>query len=209
MTAAATVPVEDISGTLPVGKGGTAAVSLTGYVKGNGTAAMTASSTIAASDITSVSFGVNNRSAVGNALSVLNNTWHPIQTGTFSGTGMDIGATDRFAVRNTTDKTLSYLVVARVSIYFTTLIANTRIAAKLYKYNIGTAAWSSIDQTETISEVSTTVTGTANAKTLHIFDIVQLAPQEQVSVYLSYREFGGANSTMNTNFAYISARALI
>jgi hypothetical protein len=51
MTAAATVPVADISGTLPVGSGGTGATTLTGYVKGSGTSAMTASATIPFADL--------------------------------------------------------------------------------------------------------------------------------------------------------------
>jgi hypothetical protein len=37
--------------TVPVAKGGTGATTLTGYVRGNGTSAMTASSTVAGSDI--------------------------------------------------------------------------------------------------------------------------------------------------------------
>ncbi len=41
-----------VTGTLPVANGGTGATTLTGYVKGNGTSAMTASSTIPASDVT-------------------------------------------------------------------------------------------------------------------------------------------------------------
>ena len=41
-----------VTGTLPVGNGGTGATTLTGYVKGTGTAALTASSTIPTSDIT-------------------------------------------------------------------------------------------------------------------------------------------------------------
>jgi hypothetical protein len=41
-----------VNGTLPVSKGGTNAVSLTGYVKGNGTATFTASATVPSSDIT-------------------------------------------------------------------------------------------------------------------------------------------------------------
>jgi hypothetical protein len=40
-----------VTGTLPVGNGGTGATTLTGYVKGNGTSAMTASSTIPNTDI--------------------------------------------------------------------------------------------------------------------------------------------------------------
>jgi len=42
-----------VSGTLPVANGGTGATTLTGYVKGSGTSALTASSTIPASDISS------------------------------------------------------------------------------------------------------------------------------------------------------------
>ena len=41
-----------VTGTLPVGNGGTGATTLTGYVKGNGASAMTASSTIPTSDLT-------------------------------------------------------------------------------------------------------------------------------------------------------------
>jgi len=45
------VPDISLSGTVPVANGGTGAATLTGYVKGNGTSAMTASSTIPGSDI--------------------------------------------------------------------------------------------------------------------------------------------------------------
>src|SRR5512137_1817714 len=41
-----------VTGTVPVENGGTGASTLTGYVKGNGTAAMTASSTIPNTDVT-------------------------------------------------------------------------------------------------------------------------------------------------------------
>ena len=51
MTAAATIPVADITGQLPVPNGGTGAATLTGYVKGNGTSAMTASATIPYADL--------------------------------------------------------------------------------------------------------------------------------------------------------------
>jgi hypothetical protein len=42
----------DLVGTIPVANGGTGASTLTGYVKGNGTAAMTASATVPSTDIT-------------------------------------------------------------------------------------------------------------------------------------------------------------
>jgi hypothetical protein len=41
-----------LTGTVPVANGGTSAATLTGYVKGNGTAAMTAASTIPSTDVT-------------------------------------------------------------------------------------------------------------------------------------------------------------
>ena len=42
----------DLTGTIPVENGGTGAATLTGYVKGNGTSAMTASATVPSTDIT-------------------------------------------------------------------------------------------------------------------------------------------------------------
>ena len=47
-----------VSGTLPVANGGTGATTLTGYVKGSGTPALTALATIPASDITDVAYDV-------------------------------------------------------------------------------------------------------------------------------------------------------
>ena len=51
MTASATIPVADITGTLPVANGGTGAATLTGYVKGSGTSAMTAAATVPFNDL--------------------------------------------------------------------------------------------------------------------------------------------------------------
>jgi hypothetical protein len=47
-----TIPASNITGTLGVSNGGTGATTLTGYVKGTGTTAMTASATIPNTDIT-------------------------------------------------------------------------------------------------------------------------------------------------------------
>ena len=66
------VPIDlstDVTGTLPVANGGTGATTLTGYVKGAGTAAMTASATIPAGDITGLS-----------------GTYAPLNSPTFTGT---------------------------------------------------------------------------------------------------------------------------
>lgn len=47
-----------VQGTLPVGNGGTGATTLTGYVKGSGTTALTASSTIPVADVSGLGTGV-------------------------------------------------------------------------------------------------------------------------------------------------------
>jgi hypothetical protein len=47
----ASADIGNITGTLPVTKGGTGATTLTGYVKGNGTSAFTASATVPGSDV--------------------------------------------------------------------------------------------------------------------------------------------------------------
>jgi hypothetical protein len=50
-TVVSTNLASDVSGTLPVTNGGTGSATLTGYVKGNGTSAMTANSTIPLADV--------------------------------------------------------------------------------------------------------------------------------------------------------------
>jgi hypothetical protein len=64
-----TTPAIELTGTLGVANGGTGATTLTGYVKGAGTAAMTASATIPAGDITGLS-----------------GTYAPLASPTFTGT---------------------------------------------------------------------------------------------------------------------------
>jgi hypothetical protein len=63
----------DLVGTVPVANGGTGADTLTGYVKGNGTAAMTASATIPSTDVTGLGTmstqNSNNISVTGGSMS--------------------------------------------------------------------------------------------------------------------------------------------
>ena len=62
-----------LTGTVPVANGGTGAATLTGYVKGNGTAAMTASATVPSTDITGLGTmstqNSNNISVTGGSIS--------------------------------------------------------------------------------------------------------------------------------------------
>ena len=63
----------DLVGTIPVANGGTGAATLTGYVKGNGTSAMTAASTIPSTDVTGLGTmstqNSNNISVTGGSMS--------------------------------------------------------------------------------------------------------------------------------------------
>jgi hypothetical protein len=63
-----TIPASNITGTLTVPNGGTGATTLTGYVKGAGTSALTASSTIPNTDITGL--GTASTKDAGSALGV-------------------------------------------------------------------------------------------------------------------------------------------
>jgi hypothetical protein len=62
-----------LTGTIPVANGGTGASTLTGYVKGNGTAAMTASATVPSTDVTGLGTmstqNSNNISVTGGSMS--------------------------------------------------------------------------------------------------------------------------------------------
>jgi hypothetical protein len=60
-----------LTGTIPVDNGGTGAATLTGYVKGNGTAAMTAASTIPNTDITGLGTASTKDSGVANGVATL------------------------------------------------------------------------------------------------------------------------------------------
>ena len=61
----------DLTGTIPVANGGTGASTLTGYVKGNGTAAMTASATVPSTDITGLGTASTKDAGVANGVATL------------------------------------------------------------------------------------------------------------------------------------------
>ena len=66
-----TLPASNITGTLGVPNGGTGAATLTGYVKGNGTSTMTASSTIPNTDITGLGTASTKDAGVANGVATL------------------------------------------------------------------------------------------------------------------------------------------
>jgi hypothetical protein len=65
----------DLTGTIPVANGGTGAATLTGYVYGNGTSAMTASATVPSTDITGLgTMATQNANAVAITGGTINGT---------------------------------------------------------------------------------------------------------------------------------------
>jgi hypothetical protein len=93
MTASATIPVADISGTLTVAQGGTGAATLTGYVKGTGTTAMTASATIPFNDMAGRSW-INATSSLDQTGSTSTGTSVTMNTGT-TGTGIAVNSSSQ------------------------------------------------------------------------------------------------------------------
>lgn len=66
-----TIPASNVTGTLQVNQGGTGATTLTGYVKGTGTTAMTASATIPNTDITGLGTASTRDAGVANGVATL------------------------------------------------------------------------------------------------------------------------------------------
>jgi hypothetical protein len=66
-----TIPASNVTGTLGVPNGGTGATTLTGYVKGTGTTAMTASSTIPNTDITGLGTASTKDAGAANGVATL------------------------------------------------------------------------------------------------------------------------------------------
>ena len=138
-----TLPATDITGTLGVPNGGTGASTLTGYVKGNGTAAMTASATVPSTDITGLgTMSAQNSNSVSITGGSISGTtvggYVPTTTTITAGTGLtgggDLSANRTLDIANTTvtaaaygsaSKTLTATVNAQGQL---TALADTNIA---------------------------------------------------------------------------------
>jgi hypothetical protein len=132
-----------LTGTVPVTNGGTGASTLTGYVKGNGTAAMTASATVPSTDITGLgTMSTQNANSVNITGGSISGTtvagYVPTTTTITAGTGLtgggDLSANRTLAIANTTvtaaaygsaSKTLTATVNAQGQL---TALADTNIA---------------------------------------------------------------------------------
>ena len=120
-----------VTGTLPVGNGGTGATTLTGYVKASGTSAFTAVASIPAGDITGLgSMATQNANNVAITGGSINGTTIGASTaaaGTFTNvtaSGASIGSLTG-AVAIVTDVTATNLVAASASISSANILAGT------------------------------------------------------------------------------------
>jgi hypothetical protein len=146
----------ELTGTIPVANGGTGASTLTGYVKGNGTAAMTASATVPSTDITGLgTMSAQNANSVnitgGSISGVTVGGYVPTTTTITAGTGLtgggDLSANRTLAIANTAvtaasygsaSKTLTATVNAQGQL---TALADTNIAiANTQVSGLGTAS---------------------------------------------------------------------
>ena len=146
----------ELTGTIPVANGGTGASTLTGYVKGNGTAAMTASATVPSTDITGLgtmsaqdanSVNITGGSITGTTVSGYVPTTTTITAGTGLTGGGDLSANRTLDIANTTvvaasygssSKTLTATVNAQGQL---TALADTNIAiANTQVSGLGTAS---------------------------------------------------------------------
>jgi hypothetical protein len=107
----------ELTGTIPVANGGTGASTLTGYVKGNGTAAMTASATVPSTDITglgtmstqnSSNINVTGGSITGTTVAGYVPTTTTITAGTGLTGGGDLSANRTLAIANTAVTAAAY-----------------------------------------------------------------------------------------------------
>jgi hypothetical protein len=112
-----TIPASNVTGTLGVPNGGTGASTLTGYVKGNGTAAMTASATVPSTDITGLgTMSAQNANSVNITGGSISGTtvagYVPTTTTITAGTGLtgggDLSANRTLDIANTTVVAASY-----------------------------------------------------------------------------------------------------
>ena len=121
--ATATTGAISLAGTLVVGNGGTGATTLTGYVKGTGTSALTASSTIPNTDITGLgTMSTQNANSVAVTGGTINGTTVGATTAA-AGTFTDLTVNDNTTLGSSNTDTVNF--VARANSEFTPAADNT------------------------------------------------------------------------------------
>jgi hypothetical protein len=146
----------DLVGTVPVANGGTGAATLTGYVKGNGTAAMTAASTIPNTDITGLGTASTKDAGVANGVATLDSSGQvPLSQIPPLGDLNYQGAWNA----NTNSPTLTSSVGTK-GFYYVVSVAGTTNLNGITDWQIGDWAvfngsvWQKIDNTDSVTSVN-------------------------------------------------------
>ena len=125
-----------LSATLAVASGGTGATTLTGYVKGNGTSAMTASSTVPSTDITGLgtmstqnanSVAVTGGAVDGTTIGATTASTVKATTVTTTGTGSPTDATGQVYLNGATSNRVEWNTAGTGAPAFTTRSAGTKL----------------------------------------------------------------------------------
>jgi len=145
-----------LSGTVPVANGGTGASTLTGYVKGNGTSAMTASTTVPNTDVTGLGTASTKDAGVANGVATLDSSGQvplsqipPLGDLNYQGTWN--------ATTNSPTLTSS---VGTKGFYYVVSVAGTTNLNGITDWQIGDwavfngSAWQKIDNTDAVTSVN-------------------------------------------------------
>jgi hypothetical protein len=146
----------DLVGTVPVANGGTGAATLTGYVKGNGTAAMTAASTIPNTDVTGLGTASTKDAGVANGVATLDSSGQvPLSQIPPLGDLNYQGAWNA----NTNSPTLTSSVGTK-GFYYVVSVAGTTNLNGITDWQVGDWAvfngsvWQKIDNTDAVTSVN-------------------------------------------------------
>ena len=145
-----------LTGTVPVANGGTGAATLTGYVKGNGTSTMTASSTIPNTDITGLGTASTKDAGVANGVATLDSAGKvPVSQIPALGDLNYQGTWN--ATTNTPTLTSS---VGTKGYYYVVSVAGTTNLNGITDWQVGDwavyngTAWQKIDNTDAVTSVN-------------------------------------------------------
>ena len=223
LTSETIVPISDLDGVLPLSKGGTGSdlTDSVGFIYSDGSTCVTSGTISATTQISGVvpianggtgysstSRGVLYRATSSNTINNAGTgSWHPINgQGTLDGgINMSVGAANRFSLKNNHVNTRIYVIEARARLLAgATPTGSALFSMRLYRgYENG--AWTPVDESLVGSNRSVTTAG--DGQYLATSCIVQLAPTQEVAIYMSQSSSG--TLTMYSTDCYLSAFAII
>jgi hypothetical protein len=198
-----TIPASNVTGTLQVNQGGTGATTLTGYVKGTGTTAMTAASTIPNTDITGLGTASTKDAGSANGVATLD------AGGKVPVSELPAAVLGALSYQGTWDAstntpTLTSSVGTKGYYYVVSVAGNTNLNG-ITDWLVGDWAvyngtiWQKVDNTETV----TSVNGQTGAVTLTTTNIA-----EGTNLYYTDVRARASNSA-GTGISYDSATGVI